>query len=454
MVAQALVSVDPRSRHREPRLNADDRRVYEPRGGARELFFSLDAEVLLDGPAGTGKSLAALKRLDRNAVKYPGSRQLIVRKTRTSLTQTALVTFEKFVINPGGRVRFHTTQQAYLYPNGSKIVVGGLDKDSKVMSSEYDTIYVMEATEVTENDWEALTTRLRNGVIPHQQLIADCNPGPPTHWLNQRCLSGKTRRILSRHVDNPALIDQRTGKRTPFGEQYLSKLDALSGVRRARLYEGRWVAAEGQVYEGWDAGIHLIDRKSLPGGDVPKSWSRSWVIDFGYVNPFVWQWWAEDPDGSLYLYREIYMTQRLVTEHAAKGLMLSAGDPRPTDVITDHDAEDRATFEKATGVRTKAAHKAVSPGIQAVANRLKLGDNGKPRLFILRDALVEVDTSLREAGKPTCTADEWDAYVWDTRQNRRKGEEPLKANDHGMDAVRYRVAHSDIKKRGGAYGFS
>jgi predicted O-methyltransferase YrrM len=56
------------------------------------------------------------------------------------------------------------------------IVVVGLDKAQKVMSSEYDVIFVQEAIELTVDDWEALTTRLRNGKISFQQLLADCNP--------------------------------------------------------------------------------------------------------------------------------------------------------------------------------------------------------------------------------------------------------------------------------------
>jgi phage terminase large subunit len=70
-------------------------------------------------------------------------------------------------------------RQAYHYPNGSEVVLGGLDKPSKVMSTEYDGIYVQEAIELYENDWESLTTRLRNGVVPFQQLIADTNPDAP-----------------------------------------------------------------------------------------------------------------------------------------------------------------------------------------------------------------------------------------------------------------------------------
>ena len=442
MVA-AAVSVDARTRLRAIPGSALRLPPYQARGAALALFYCRDREVLLDGPAGTGKSLACLKKLDRNAIKYPGSRQLIVRKTRTSLTQTAQVTFENQVLVPGGSVRFHTTQQAYLYPNGSKIVVGGLDKSSKVMSSEYDTIYVMEATELTEDDWESITTRLRNGVIPHQQLIADCNPDTDIHWLNQRCIAGKTTRLLSRHEDNPYLWDASNQRWTEVGAPYIAILDNLSGVRHKRLRLGLWVASEGQVYESWDRAKHMIDRF-----DIPDDWPRFWVIDFGFVHPFVWQWWAQDPDGRLIRYREIYMTGRLVEDHARLGLELSEDEPRPLAVITDHDAEDRATFERKTRMRTTAAKKSITDGIQAVASRLKLV-NDKPRIMYMRDSLVETDRSLAAKKVPTCTEDEFPSYVWPKDATGARAEQPVKEFDHGMDATRYMVAHLDLRKRKG-----
>jgi len=137
------------------------------------------------------------------------------------------------------------------------------------------------------------------------------------------------------------------------------------------------------------------------------------------------------------------MTQRLVTDHAAQGLTLSKDDPRPIAIITDHDAEDRATFERATGMSTLPAYKGVSDGIQAVAERLRLGGDGKPRLGFLRDARVDRDASLVDLGKPTCTEEEFPSYIWDIRPGVRKGEQPMKADDHGMDATRYFVAYLD-----------
>lgn len=412
---------------------------YRPEGGVRRLFFCTDNEVMLDGPAGTGKSLGALQKLHRNAIKYRGARQLIVRKTRASLTQTAMVTFEQKVLR-GGPVRFHTTQQEYQYPNGSVVVVGGLDKDSKVMSSEYDTIYCQEATEITEAECEALTTRLRNGVMPYQQFIGDCNPGPPTHWINRRCNAGTMTRILSRHDENPALWD---GERwTPAGAEYIARLDALTGVRYLRLRVGNWAAAEGQVYDEWNPGVHLID--AFP---IPRSWSRYVAVDFGYTNPFVCQWWAMDEDERVYLYREIYMTKRIVEDHSRDILRLHGDEPYPTDVITDHDAEDRKTFEKHTGWDTRAANKAVKGGIDSVKARLRLAGDRRPRLVIMRDCRVELDQSLRDLGRPTCTAEEMETYVWDERPGAAAKEHPVKKDDHGCDAKRYLVHTLD--QRGG-----
>jgi len=46
-----------------------------------------------------------------------------------------------------------THAQSYTYPNGSTIVLGGLDKESRIMSTQYDVIYVQEAIELTEAEW-------------------------------------------------------------------------------------------------------------------------------------------------------------------------------------------------------------------------------------------------------------------------------------------------------------
>jgi phage terminase large subunit len=399
-----------------------EQKPYQPYGGAEQLFYCKEKYILIEGPAGTGKTRAILEKVNLCASKYPGIRALFVRKTRKSLTESVLVTFEEKVLPSGSPILAGPTREhrnGYHYPNGSTIVVGGMDNPDRIMSTEYDIICSFESTELTEDDGEKITTRLRNGMMPYQQWIADCNPGAPTHWLNQRANAGKMHRILSRHKDNPTIT-----------QDYLNTLNDLTGARHSRLYKGLWAAQEGMVYD-YDAAIHLINTIT-----VPSSWTKFRIIDFGYTNPFVCQWWAQDPDDRIYRYREIYFTKRLVRDHAMLINQLSKGE-RFSATIADHDAEDRATLH-AEGIHTIAAIKDISPGIQAVQQRLKIRGDGKPGLFLIRDSLVERDESLAEAKKPTCTEQEFDSYVWPKGMDGKPIKEaPVKVDDHGMDCVRY-----------------
>jgi PBSX family phage terminase large subunit len=406
---------------------------YRPFGAAREFFTCKDDEVLMSGPAGTGKSRGLLEKLHTVATRYDGARLLLIRKTRTSLTNTTLITYNQLVL-PDGHA--DVSYQGAKYPNGSVIDFGGMDKASKIMSSEYDIIAVPEATELTENDWESLTTRLRWGRLPYQQIVGDCNPSYPKHFLKQRSNAGRLRMLESRHEDNPTLWNGTDW--TEKGRAYIAKLDALTGARYLRLRKGIWAAAEGMVYSDYDAAVHMIDRRELP-----RTWQRIWSVDFGFTNPFAWQQWARDPDGRLYREKEIYKTQTLVEDHAKEIKKATEGDPRPIAIICDHDAEDRATLERHLGLLTGGAYKAIKRGIQAVQERLRKQRDNKPRIFFMRDSLVETDTNLQDAHLPTCTEEEIESYSWPPNPQSRGGEVPIDRDNHGMDAMRYCVAFVD-----------
>lgn len=433
---------------------------YEPRGAALQVFKHKNDEVLVAGPAGTGKSRACLEKIHAMCIANPGMRALMVRKTHVSLTNTGLVTFREHVAAmdiAAGVLRWYggagDKPAAYIYNNGSTIAVGGMDKPMKVMSSEYDLVYVQEATELALDDWEALSSRLRNGRVSFQQILADCNPDTPTHWLKKRCDEGKTVMLYGKHTDNPTLF-KADGTKTHRGAAYMRRLEDLSGVRKERLLHGRWVAAEGIIFEEFDPQIHLIS--VMPDGW--EKWRRAWSIDFGFTNPAVLQCWAFDNDGRMYLYREIYQTKLKVEDLAKRILNIVAPadrfgnrswiEPRPQYIVRDHDAGDAAVFEQYMGIRTEKALKDVQDGLQATKSRYQVRGDGKPRLYLLRDSLVERDNELVEAGKPTCTAEEIPGYVWEPPgPGKPPKEAPLKKDDHGCDAKRYMVAQEDLVGR-------
>lgn len=420
---------------------------YEPRGACLNLFLDRSPEIIVSGPAGTGKSRACLEKVHGMLLANEHAKGLMVRKTMVSLRATALQTYKNDVAKEArstNAVKWFggSTEDppGYRYrETGSFLGVAGMNEPTRIMSSEWDVIYVQEAIELSRLDWESLSTRLRNGQISFQQLIGDTNPSTPTHWIKQSANEGGLRLLESRHEDNPTLV-RPDGTYTVRGHQYLARLDKLTGARKLRLRNGLWVSAEGIIFEGWDEAVHLVDR--FP---IPDSWTRWWTIDFGYIHPFVLQCWAEDDDGRLYRYREIFMTGRLVEDHAKQILSIVRPDgvwaePKPRAIICDHDAEGRATFERHVGMATVPAIKKVIEGLQVTTSRFRVAGDGKPRLVYLRDSLVERDPELVLKMAPCCTEEEIPGYVWaDTAK-----EQPVKEGDDGCDATRYMVAHRDL----------
>lgn len=405
------------------------------RGDARALWNSEAQEVVISGPSECSKTWTSLHLLNSRAWAHDGFQGAIVRKVRADMDGTVLQTFRRILAQVGKPVQAYGGQSPdwYDYPNGSRIYVGGIDKPGKVLSSERDCIYFNQAEEATLDDWETLTTRVtgRGSVAPFTQIIGDCNPGPSTHWI----LAREGLQLLhARHEDNPTLYTD-DGQITEQGKRTLAVLDSLTGTRYQRLRLGRWVGAEGMVYEDWDRSVHLIDPFEIPAG-----WPRYRVIDFGFTNPFVCQWWAADGDGRLYLYREFYQSQRLVEDWAA-GIKAASEGETYQYTIADHDAEGRETLNT-RGVSTDLANKDVSDGIQKVQVRLRAAGDGKPRLYLFRDCLAHSpDPLLVDKHRPTCTADEFDGYIWAkparTTDGEKTKEEPRKQDDHGMDALRY-----------------
>lgn len=424
-------------------------RRFDFHGGNAAAFNSKEPEVLLAGGAGSGKSLAWLAKTLTLCNNYPGARCLIVRKTRESLTESTLVTWERDVLGPHHPVllknpTLRRVRQSYRFANGSTVVVGGMDKPDKVLSSEWDFIYCPEATDLNLVDWETLGGRLRAGVASFQQLAADCNPTTPHFWLYKRQAGSLSRMYSSSLQDNPRYYDRERKQWTPAGEQYLARLERMTGARRDRFLKGEWVAAEGVVYEYVakppEQGGHLLPNAWR----APREWPRVWSLDWGKTAPSCLLVGAVDPEGRAHVTREVYKTRLRpdVLGKTARGWIDSGAEPRPVAIVCDHDEERKADFEKASGLTVDLADKRDrDKGIEALQARFDRADDGRPRVFF-RDGMREhaPDRYLVDAGRPTCCLEELVGYVWDPDF---LADEPIAENDHAMDALRYLCRHVD-----------
>ena len=406
----------------------------EFRGHILESQADESPEITLSGPAGTGKTYGLLYKLYRCALDWPGFRAAIMRQTRASLTDTALVTWERDVLGLDHPLVVNGPQRqwrhSYRFDNGSEVVVAGLDKPSRVLSAEYDVIYVVQAEECYEADWELVSSRLRNHRMPYQQMLGDCNPEHPQHWIRQRSNAGALELWHTRHEDNPLLWDG--AEWTDYGRDYLARLDRLTGTRKARLRFGQWVQAEGVVYEEFTETTHVLHRD--------RSEFQQFVagVDEGYTNPAVLLIFGVDSDNRLHAMCEFYqrqVSQNAVVEEARA--LTNAWDL--STFYVDPSAAGLIAAMQSANVLAQAADNTVYDGIQAVKQRLQVAGDGRPRLTF----------------DPSCTntISELGMYRW---KERRTGQvdEPEKQNDHAMDALRYVVKSMEQSVTGSIFSWA
>lgn len=430
----------------EVRSSDSARRPYVPLGAARQLMYSSAPEVLIDGPKGTGKTRAGLEKVHALCHLWPGSRHVICRKVRRTMNQTTLNTWERFVLPEGHAElkRRKTRQMRERYEIGqSEVLVLGLDDADKWQSLEADTIFIDEAVQVTSEDVEMVKGALRWGRGTYHQLVLATNPRGKKHHLIVRATAESTpmQRLRSRLTDNPEFYDVERKELNARGRAYMSVLDTLSGPRRAWLRDGDWTDMEGVVYPEFDEAVHVVKPFK-----IPADWIRIRVVDFGFENPLVVHWYAFDGDGRAYLYRELYRSHMLVEDVAREIKEASRGEEFHA-MVCDHDLEDRATLERhLPDVRTEAATKAVEEGLRSVHARLRVAQDGRPRLMIFQGCTMEpLDERMEERHKPTNTIDEFGAYqlTKNARDENAIKEEPVKRDDHGMDCIRYMSMWAD-----------
>lgn len=409
--------------------------VYEPLPWQYAPLDDKSPTLLLTGSAGGGKSRTAAEKIHAYCLYYPGATWVMARKAREWNKHSIVPFMWNTVMGRDPRIQYMKSDGSFHYPNGSVIYSAGMYDDKQRQAARsiggdggLDGAWLEEANAFSRQDYEEIIGRVRHTAADWQQIILTTNPDSPAHWIYKDLIQGGGASVYySGAKDNP--------NNSP---AYLTNLQKLTGVMKDRLVDDKWVQAEGAIYDEFDPAIHMIDPDQCP-----PFVRRFRVIDFGYSNPFVCQWWGMDSDGRLYRYREIYQTRRLVEDLTKDIIRLSKGENVEANVA-DHDAEDRATMER-HGISSIAAKKDVSSGIQNVKARLKVQPDGKPRIYFVRGALVDIDPLLESDKKPTCTEDEITGYAWqkypDGKPNK---EQPVKVNDHGCDAMRYIVMHADV----------
>ena len=287
----------------------------------RDFINATADEVLFGGAAGGGKSYGQLVDALLYALKYPGSKQLALRRTYPDLERSlVLLSWEIF---PREIARYNSSKHFWYFLNGSRIEFGYLAAEKDVyqyQGAEYDVIRFDELTHFSEQMYICLISRLRGAKDFPRQVKSSSNPGGVGHtWVKARfvdigasdqlhCFEDDegdvTTRIFlpSKVQDNPFLMQIDPG--------YVKRLKLLPEAEQRALLLGEWDIFEGQYFEMFRRNIH-----TFAPFDIPDGWRHYVSLDYGQ-DMFAALFIALDGRGRAWVYNEIYKSGLLVSEAA------------------------------------------------------------------------------------------------------------------------------------------
>ncbi|MEU4777477.1 phage terminase large subunit [Micromonospora sp. NPDC023633] len=376
------------------------------------------------GSVRSGKTVASLLRLLMAVADAPTSgRVLLFGKTRESVNRNVFaVLTDPALFGPLARLTKYNPGAPTGTILGREVdVLGANDAkaEPKVRGMTLCRAYGDELTTIPEAFFTQVLARLS---VRGAQLFGTTNPDSPNHWLRKKYLLREGELNLrtwhSTLDDNPHL-----------DPQYVADLKReYVGLWYKRFIAGAWVQAEGAVFDMFDEDRHVVS--ALP--HITR-----WLavgIDYGTTNAFAAVLVGIGADGRLYVAREWRHDSKTARRQMApveyseavrswlSGLDLPDGSRgvAPEYVLVDPAAADFRVQLARDGLPNKPAKNEVVEGIRTMSS------------LLARDR-------LRIHASCTGLLSEVPGYSWDDKAAERGRDEPVKTDDHSIDATRYAI---------------
>ena len=445
--------------------------VFEPNEGPQTEFLAApEREVLYGGAAGGGKSYGLLA----DPMRYFGHKQfngLILRRTNDELRELVWKSQELYPLAyPGSKWQEKKSQ--WLFPSGARLWMTYLEREEDVLRYQGQAFSYIGFDELTQHAtpfaWNYMRSRLRT-TAPDLPIYmrATSNPGGPGHqWVKRMFIdpapfneafpatdidTGKVLSYPKTHAksgeplfyrkfipatlkDNPYLFEEGS---------YEANLLSLPEMQKRQLLEGDWAIADGAAFKEFRHSVHVI-----PPFDIPYSWRKFRSCDFGYSSHSAVHWYAIDPQyETLYVYRELYVTQHTAKQLAEKILDLEEDDN------VDYGILDSSCWHKRGQIGPSIAEEMISMGCRWRPSDRTNGARvaGRNRLHeLLRVEEIEVETdegddSVLVEEIPgiiffnTCRQIIADLPVIPTDPKGTDDIDPRFASDHAYDSIRYGI---------------
>lgn len=435
----------------------------------REFVTSDHKTTIISGSLGAGKTTPLCIKAFQEALRAPGSKIGLFRKQLSDLKKSTLNTLlqgdrEMPPVIPPGYVIYHNKSEHEIkirtQGEPSYIVYSGVSKSrgdkypKKLGSTEFTDIALDELEEFNEADFDYLKGRLRRPKLDAEgnklkrYIFAATNPGGPNHWAYRRFINPENR------PDSVKVIRAKTEDNVYLDDDYVNDLkETYTGMMRQRLLLGKWVAAEGQVYQNFDRSVHQKEpgyfpdfedyKKIIVGADSNYAKPRAAVV-IGVTGT------------ELHLLDEFYRERTNVDTlgewlddrpYQIDRVWYDPSEPGEIDTLSRGGDEFK-------GIPTKGAPNSIVDGISKVSSKIgneyiceSCGHNysmEKPA----RECSVEegcegsgadyIQPRLFIHPNMTNWRKEVASYKY-AEDGRRNDEKPIDENDHLMDATRYGI---------------
>ena len=364
------------------------------------------------GSAGSGKSYTIAQRIIIRCTKEP-IRVLVCRRYATTLRNSCFALFKeiltKWKLLP--YVKIKETDMSITFPNGSQIIMVGLDTEEKLLSlTNISTVWVEEAYEVEKSKVEQLNLRMR-GTAANQQLILSWNPISKHSWLYEFTVKNPPENsvfIHSTYKDNPFL-----------NPEYVQALDEMEirNPEKYRVYgRGEWgVDSSGLVIKNWKTEAFDAMALAAAGLEHRAGMDLGWIDKSAIIDTLY-----DKANHTIYVFNEFYKSGCQPSELAAaiKDMNLAKSKIRV-------DAAEPRTiqFFRNEGINAEGAAKGK--------------DSVRAGLMFLQDNLIIVHPKCQNF----ITELENFSYI-KSKQTGEWTEDTTHEWSHAIDACRY--AYSDI----------
>lgn len=387
-------------------------------------------ELMVEGSAGSGKTYFACYKTIFYALNYSNARIYVYRVTLPSLKRTAWLEIKNILLRYDIPFEEKRAEGRIEFENGSTIFFGALDELSKVRSVNADLIYIEQCEELTnEAFYVELMLRLGRGEASqkedgYSQMLIVVQPESTDHWLYKHFhefndVKPKTdnQGNIIKTYDEVLAETQAKRKTVHFhysenyklpaeSRQYYDDLKNVDHELWLRYSAGKWGKISDVIYPNYDTVVKrdYFDLMTIGG-------------DFGYNNPsciLLIAWY----DDEMYILDEIYEKKLLNSELIAQ----------TNDMLFRHrmypDNLDMGWLDSAEPDRIEEFRQAGYPvegGVKDV--RAKISTTKQTRIHI----------------HPRCTntIKEIKGYKYRTDKDGVVLDEPIKVNDHAMDAMAY-----------------